>query len=165
LVIENTAAEDVMRRNLLFLLPIPLMILTGSAAANTLVVAAVHPGCVVEFEGGFMVHLTGIAVPEAESKNGWSADDFVKRRLVGKRVAVFTWTTDNTATGIVHGEDALAFAKVMYGADLSIDIASELLERGFARVDPENLPEGFEHYREIERHAKERRLGAWASGR
>lgn len=138
--------------------------LTAPVAANTLVVAEVHPGCIVEFEGGFRIHLTGIAIPAADTEIGRAAFDLVKGRLEGKRVAVFTWTTDNTAAGIVYGEDGLAFAEIAYGEDLSADIAVELLERGFARVDPEHLPKGFEHYWDIERLAKEEKLGVWASG-
>jgi len=141
-----------------------LSTLPSPAAANTLVVTAVHAGDLVEFEGGFTVHLTGVVVPGRTTQIGWEAFDFTKRRLEGKRVAVFTWTTDNAAAGIVLGEDGLAYAKISYGKDLSIDIAAELLERGYARVDPGHLPEGYDHYREIERRAKEKELGIWAEG-
>jgi hypothetical protein len=51
----------------------------------------------------------------------------------------------------------------MYSKGLSIDIAAELLENDFARVDPDYLPEDCEHYRDIEYQAKERMLGLWAS--
>ena len=138
------------------------------ATANTLVVAEVRGGCIVEFEGGFTVHLTGIVAPGPETQVGLEAYDFTKRRLEGKRVAVFTRTTDNTAAGIVYGEDGLAFAKIVYGGRSSgtgagIDIAAQLLERGYARVDPDHLPDGYEHYLDIEQRAKERKLGLWAS--
>jgi len=152
-----------MRRRSLVMLVALFSILPAQAAANTLIVAEVHAGDLVEFEGGFTVHLTGIVVPGPRTQVGWEAFDFTKRRLEGKQVAVFTWTTDNTAAGIVRGEDGLAFAKIVYGKDLSIDVAAELLENGYARVDPEHLPEGFEHYREIERQAKDQKLGIWAS--
>jgi endonuclease YncB( thermonuclease family) len=139
-------------------------ILAAPVIANTLIVAEVHSGCLIEFEGGFTVHLTGISVPEPESRSGREAHDCAKRRLEGRRVAVFTWTTDNTAAGIVYGADGLAFSKIMYGDGLSSDIAAELLERGLARVVSDHLPEGFEHYREIEARAKARRLGLWGNG-
>ena len=137
------------------------------AAANTLVVAEVRRGCIVEFEGGFTVHLTGIVVPGPNTQVGLEAHDFAKRRLEGKRVAVFTWTTDNTAAGIVFGDDGLASAKIVYGGNTSgkgsgTDIAAQLLELGYARVDPERLPDGYEHYLDIERRAKEQKLGLWA---
>jgi endonuclease YncB( thermonuclease family) len=151
-----------MPRRILTLLVAFVVMPVGPAAANTLVVAEVHAGDLVEFEGGFTVHLTGIVVPGRTTHIGRQAFDFTKRRLEGKRVAVFTWTTDNTAGGIVFGEDGLASAKISYGKALSNDIAAELLERGFARVDPDRLPEGYEHYLEIERQAQEGRVGIWA---
>jgi endonuclease YncB( thermonuclease family) len=135
----------------------------GSAAANTLVVAEVHAGDLVEFEGGFTVHLTGVVVPGRTTRIGRQAFDFTKRRLEGKRVAVFTWTTDNTAAGIVFGTDGLASAKILYGRDLAHDIAAELLERGFAEVDPDRLPAGCDHYLEIERRARDRKIGIWVN--
>ena len=162
---EENAEEVLMRRIALTLLVSLISMAAIPAIANTLVVAEVHSGGLVEFDGGFTVHLTGVVVPGRETRIGQEAYDFIKHRLAGKRVAVFTWTTDNTAAGIVFGEDGLAFAKISYGKDLAIDIAAELLERGFARVDPDHLPESLEIYREIERRAKEKRLGIWSSPR
>ena len=141
------------------------MLIVASVAANTLTVARVHAGEIIEFEGGWKTHLTGIIVPSPRDPIGYQAFDFTKRRLEGKFVAVFTWTTDNTAAGIVHGEDGLPFAKVMYGEGRSIDIAALLLEKGYAQVDDDHLPEGYEHYREIEREAREKQLGIWATTR
>ncbi len=154
-----------MRRISLITLLAFISIVAAPASANTLVVAKVHGGDLVEFQGGFTIHLTGIVVPNRNTQIGWEAYDFTKRRLEGKRVAVFTWTTDNTAAGIVFGEDGLAFAKISYGKGLSVDIAVELLERGYARVDPDHLPEGYDHYREIERRARDQKLGIWANPR
>ena len=138
------------------------MLFVAAAAANTLTVVRVHAGDIIEFEGGWKTHLTGIIVPSPHDPIGYQAFDFTKRRLEGKIVAVFTWTTDDTAAGIVHGEDGLPFAKVMYGKDLSIDIAALLLENGYARVNKDNLPEVYEHYREIEQKARGKGLGIWA---
>jgi len=160
---ENTVEEVLMPRIFLISLVALLSIPASPVAANTLVVAEVHAGDLVEFEGGFTVHLTGIVVPGRTTQIGWMAFDFTKRRLEGKLVAVFTWTTDNTPAGIVLGEDGLAFAKISYGKGLSVDIAAELLERGFARVDSEHLPEGYDHYLDIERQAKAQKLGIWAN--
>lgn len=152
-----------MRKSLFILVVAFILAVASSAAANTLIVEKVHSGDLVEFRGGFTVHLTGIAVPDRTSQIGWEAFDFTKRRLEGQRVAVFTWTADNTATGTVLGENGVAFAKISYGKGLTIDIAAELLERGFARVDPDRLPEGYDHYLEIERQAKDQKAGIWAS--
>ena len=138
------------------------MLFVASGVANTLTVARVHAGDLVEFEGGWRTHLTGIIVPGPRDPIGRLAFEFSKRQLEGKVVAVFTWTTDNTSAGIVYFDDGLPFAKIMYGEDMSIDIAALLLERGYARVDDDHLPEGYEHYREIERMAQDKRLGIWA---
>ena len=138
------------------------LVLVTAVVANTLTVARVHAGDIVEFEGGWRTHLTGIIVPSPRDPIGRQAFDFSKRRLEGKVVAVFTWTTDNTSAGIVYGNDGLPFAKIMCGEDMSIDIAALLLEKGYARVDDDHLPEGYEHYREIEREARDKRLGIWA---
>jgi len=138
------------------------MLFVASVAANTLTVARVHGGDIIEFEGGWKTRLTGIIVPSPQDPIGRQAFDFTKRRLEGKIVAVFTWTTDNTSAGIVYGDDGLPFAKIMYGEDLSIDIAAQLLEKGYARVDNDHLPETYEHYREIEQKARDKRLGIWA---
>ena len=151
-----------MRRITLITLLAFISIVAAPASANTLVVAKVHGGDLVEFQGGFTIHLTGIVVPNRNTQIGWEAYDFSKRRLEGKRVAVFTWTTDNTATGIEFGEDELPFAKISYGKDRKIDIAAELLKHGYAKVNPDHLPEGYEHYQEIERRAKAQMMGVWA---
>jgi hypothetical protein len=132
----------------------------AAAWANTLTVKTVHDGGTVEFEGGFTVHLKGISVPGPKTQIGWLAYDFTKRRLEGKVVAVFTWTTDNTAAGIVHGRDGLPFATIRYGKGFATDIAADLLARGLARIDLELAPGGCEHYPEIERRAKEKGSGS-----
>jgi len=138
------------------------MLFVASVAANTLTVARVHAGDIVEFQGGWKTRLTGIIAPGPTDPIGYQAFDFTKRRLEGQVVAVFTWTTDNTSAGIVYGDDGLPFAKIMYGEDMSLDISALLLERGYARVDGDHLPDGYERYWEIERVARNKRLGIWA---
>jgi endonuclease YncB( thermonuclease family) len=166
---KNFLEEALMKRRLTLVIAL-ITTLAIPATANTLVVSEVRGGCIVVFEGGFTVHLAGISIPGPKTRIGWQAYAFAKRRLEGKRVAVYTWTTDNTAAGIVRGKDGLPFAKIVYGAGQSgkgtsirIDIAAELLELGYAKVDPDRLPEGYEHYRELERRAKDRQVGLWAS--
>jgi endonuclease YncB( thermonuclease family) len=163
LEVGNGTLEVLMRRIVMIMLIALCTAVAIPSSAHTLIVAEVHSGSVVESEGGFTVHLTGVRVPEWQTQIGWKAYDFIKRRLEGKRMAVFTWTTDDTAAGIVFGEDGLAFAKISYGRDLTIDMAAELPESGYAKVDPGHLPEGFDHYREIERRAQEQNLGVWAN--
>ena len=135
----------------------------ATAGGNTLLVTEVREDCTVVFDGGFAIHLTGITFPDPDTELGREACDFVRRRIAGQRVAVFTWTTDGTAAGIVWGDDKLAFATILYGEHRSIDIAAQLLERGLARVDPERLPQIAQHYREIEWTARVHGLGVWSS--
>ena len=138
-----------------------LLFATGLAYANTLTVAHVHAGAIIEFEGGWKTHLAGITVPDPTTGIGYKAYDFAKRQLEGKVVAVFTCTTDNTSAGIVYGEDGLPFAKIMFGKAMATDIAAILLEKGYAGVD-ENCPtENFDAYKEIEREARRQQAGMW----
>ena len=138
------------------------MLICAIGAGNTRVVARVHAGDLIEIEGGWTTRLTGIRVPAPDDPVGRQAYDFTKRRLEGRTVAIFTWTTDNSADTIVHDPDGRPFATIMFGKDLATDIAVLLLEKGFARVDREHLPEHCQHYLEIERKARELGLGTWA---
>lgn len=131
------------------------------AGANTQTVSVVHPGCIIEFGGGWKTHLGGVVVEPGTTPIGHQAYDFCKRRLEGRVVMFFTWTTDNTAAGIVYGDDGLAFAKVIYDRTFDSDIAVELLERGLATVDRQHLPDGCEHYLQIEEEARQRQVGIW----
>jgi len=144
------------------LIPAILLLASGVAEGNTRTVKTVHAGDLIEFEEGWTTHLCGVDVPDPKTTVGREAFDFTKRQLEGKLVALFTWTTDNTAAGIVYAEDGLPFAKIMYGKDMLIDIAALLLEKGYARIDAKNLPEDCEHYRAIEAEARGKRLGIWA---
>ena len=132
------------------------------AAANTRVIVRVHAGDLVEIEGGWTTRLTGISVPAPDDPVGWQAYDFTKRRLEGQTIAMFTWTTDNTAATIVRDDEGHPFAQIMFGRGLATDIASLLLENGLARVDLDHLPEYCQHNREIERSARDRGVGIWA---
>ena len=138
------------------------MLICAIAAGNTRVVAHVHAGDLIEIEGGWTTRLTGIRVPPPNDPVGWQAYEFTKRRLEGQTVAMFTWTTDNTAATIFRDQDGRPFATIMFGKDLATDIAVLLLENGLARVDREHLPEHCQHYLEIERKARELGLGTWA---
>jgi endonuclease YncB( thermonuclease family) len=143
------------------LIAISLLFITGLAYANTLTVAHVHAGDIIEFEGGWKTRLAGITVPDPTTKIGYHAYDFTKRQLEGKVVGVFTCTTDNTSAGIVYAEDSLPLAKIMYGKALATDIAAMLLEKGYARVDDNCPTENFDAYKEIEREARRQQAGMW----
>ena len=150
-----------MKRRLTVLSIATLLLLAVTVSANTLTVARVHPGAIVEFEGGFRVRLLGVRIPPPRTQIGYQAYDFVKRRLEGKLVKVFTWTTDDTAGGIVYGDDGLPFATILYGAGLESDIAAELLQEGYATVDSAHQPDDVGHYDQIEARAQAENLGLW----
>jgi endonuclease YncB( thermonuclease family) len=141
------------------------MLLTAASAAvagHTLVVAAVHRGDVVELEGGWTTRLTGIRSPAPGEPFGEQALEFVRARIEGSRVAVFTWTRDNTAATIVRDGDGHPFAEILLGPDEDVDLAVELLERGLATVDEEHLPERLAHYRKVEARARAAGVGVWS---
>ena len=138
------------------------LIFVGSlAVANTLVVAEVHAGDLIEFDGGWKTRITGVKAPETEQPLGREVHDFSRRQLHAKRVAVFTLTTDNTAAGIVRGDDGLPRAQIMFGKGLSEDFGALLISKGYARVDGSTLPEELEHYRELEGKARAATIGIW----
>jgi endonuclease YncB( thermonuclease family) len=150
-----------MRKTIVTLAAVFLLI-CAAAAANTRVVARVHAGDLIEIEGGWTTRLTGISVAPPNDPIGWLAYDFAKRRLEGQTVAMFTWTTDNTAATIVRDDEGRPFAQIRFGSGFANDIAVLLLEQGLARVDAEHLPEYCEDYVEIERSARRQGLGMWA---
>ncbi len=132
-----------------------------AVAGHTLVVARVHAGDRIEFEGGWITRILGIAAPGVDDPVGREALRFVRECLDGRRVAVFTWTTDNTAAGIVHDEEGLPFAEIGFGEDEAIDLGARLLALGLARVDGDHLPAHLVYYREIEAEARAARRGIW----
>jgi endonuclease YncB( thermonuclease family) len=141
------------------------MLLTAASAAvagHTLVVAAVHRGDVVELEGGWTTRLTGIRSPAPGEPFGTEAKKLTCRMVRGRRVAVFTWTRDNTAATIIRDGDGLPFAEILLGPDEDVDLAVELLERGLATVDEEHLPERLAHYRNVESRARAAGVGVWS---
>jgi endonuclease YncB( thermonuclease family) len=152
------------------LLKITAIVLLGAASAgialaNTLTVDAVLSGDVVRFGETFVARLTGIRAPSKDTEIGHLAFEFTKREIEGKLVRVFTWTTDNTAAGIVWDDDGKAFVQICYGDDMETSLNEVLLLKGYARVDEERLPEELEHYLEIEKEAREKGLGIWADAK
>jgi endonuclease YncB( thermonuclease family) len=138
------------------------MAVTAAAGGNTRTVAVVVEPDLVELAGGWRTRIAGVVAPEPETPLHQQALELSRSLLEGELVAIFTWTTDNTARGIVYGPDGLPFAKILCGPDRATDIAEVLLERGLARVDRDHLPPDCGHYRDIERRARERRIGIWA---
>ncbi len=140
------------------------------SAANTGTIMTVHSGDLIEFEGGFTVKLLGIRTPDKSTKLGYQVYDFTKLELEGKVVKLFTYTTNNMASGIVYGDEGHPFAQIVYGKglnsrDWSVNFNELLLRRGYAIVDNKYLPEELRHFIDIEKTARAQKLGIWKNER
>ena len=139
-----------------FLLPV-------SAYSNTVTIAKVHEGCLIEVEGGFMLRLTGVKVPCADEPHGQEAYTYLKNALEGKKVKLFTWTKDNTAAGIVHDKEGNAFGEIWYGPSYEFEINAEMLKLGLGIIDPIYMPDDkADAYKMCEDEARENHQGIWA---
>ncbi len=138
-----------------------VLAVVGSAAGHTGVVKRVLSGDLVQFGDTFVARLTGIACPPREEQIGYEIYDFTKRQLEGQTVALFMWTTDNTAAGIVHDGKGYPFVQIYYGKGASVSFNELLLKKGYARVDPKYLPDDLKHYLDLEKEAWEKGLGIW----
>jgi len=130
--------------------------------SNTGTVDEVLGGDLVRIGDSFIARLTGITVPPRNEIMGYKIYDFTKRELEGKVVKLFTWTTDNTAAGIVRDKNDHAFVQIYYGKGMETSINELLLKKGYARVDREYLPDDLEYYLELEKEARGKGLGIWA---
>ena len=154
-----------MNRSSLVIISITLAVIISmavSASANTGVVEKVIDGGTIRIGGSFVARFTGLAVPDTTTSIGRMIRDFTRQELEGKLVRLFTWTTDNTAAGIVRDGNELPLVQIRYGDDLSTSFNEVLLEKGYARVDRDWLPEDLEHYVDLEREARRKELGIWA---
>jgi endonuclease YncB( thermonuclease family) len=137
-----------------------------TAAGNIGVVTKVLSGDLVQFGDTFRARLTGIRAPQRNEPLGYEIYDFTKRQLEGQTVRLVTWTTDNTAAGIVYDEEGYARVQIFYGR-LSgekgggVSFNEVMLKKGYARVDPKYLPDDLRHYYELEKVARENGLGIW----
>ncbi len=143
--------------------------------ANTATVEKVLQGDRLQIKGWEVVRLTGIIVPKLDEPCGQEACQFTKQELEGKLVVMATYTTDNTAAGIVRDEEGLCLVHIEYGGDSlnvrektenasrRVDFNALMIERGLARVDADYLPDWLQHYKEIEETAREQGVGIWAN--
>ncbi len=139
-----------------------LLVAPAAGGGNTGTVTKVLGGDLVRIGDSVVARLTGVAAPDANDALGGKVFAFTKRELEGKLVKLFTWTTDNTAAGIVRNDEGRAFIQIQYGKEFAVNFNELLLEKGFARVDEEFLPEELaERYRELEKTARENGLGIW----
>jgi endonuclease YncB( thermonuclease family) len=141
-----------------------LVAVAVSAGANVGVVKKVISGDLVQFGDTFVARLAGIKAPERDEPLGREVYEFTKRELEGKTVKLVTWTTDNTAAGIVYDDKGHAFVQIYYGKGQTVNFNEVLLKKGYARVDPKYLPDELGHYRDLEGEAREKGLGIWKAG-
>jgi len=135
---------------------------SGPVLGNTGTVDEVLSGDLVRIGDSFIARLVGIKAPPRNEIMGYQIYDFTKREIEGKKIKLFTWTTDNTAAGIVYDGDGCAFVQIYYGKGRETSLNEVLLRKGYARVDMEHLPDDLKHYLEIEKEAREKGLGIWA---
>ena len=132
-----------------------------SAAGHTGIIQKVLSGDLVQIGDTFVARLTGIKAPARNEPLGYEIYDFTKRELEGQTAAIFTWTTDNTAAGIVYDEEKHPFVQIFYGIKASVSFNEVLLRKGYARVDLKYLPDDLKHYIDLEKEARGKGLGIW----
>jgi endonuclease YncB( thermonuclease family) len=138
-----------------------ILSLSIPAVCNTGVVKKVLSGDLVQIGDTFVARLTGITAPPRDEALGYKIYDFTKRELEGKTVKIFTWTTDNTAAGIVYDENGYPFVEIEFLEGESMSFNEILLKKGYARVDKNYLPQNLKHYLDLEKEAREKGLGIW----
>lgn len=148
-------------KKILNLVILGILLLPISALANTGIIEKVLRGDLVRIGSTFVARLTGITVPPREEALGYKIYDFTKRELEGKTVKIFTWTTDNTARGIVRDENGHAFVEIEFLQGETLSFNEILLKKGYAKVDRKYLPEHLKHYLVLEKEAQEKGLGIW----
>jgi endonuclease YncB( thermonuclease family) len=132
-----------------------------SAGGNIGVIKKVLSGDLIQIGDTFVARLTGISAPKRQESLGEEIYNFTKKELEGRTVKLFTWTTDNTAAGIVYDDQGYPLVQIYYGKEASVSFNEVLLEKGYARVDPKYLPDELKHYLDLEKEAREKGLGIW----
>ncbi|MBZ0263532.1 thermonuclease family protein [bacterium] len=113
--------------------------------------------------GEWTTMITGIRVPAVDLKWGKEAKKLATQMLAGKSVKMFTLTTDGMTSGIVRNAQGYPCATLLCGEKMDLDYAVLLLERGLARVDEKTLQKDQENYREVEKIAREKKVGIWSN--
>jgi len=132
------------------------------AGGNTGTVTEVIRGDIVTIGESFTARLTGVKVLTSDSSEiGERILNFAKEELQGSLVKLFTWTTDNTAAGIVYDSNDYPFVTIYYGENFEKCFNEILLSKGFAEVDTLWLPQDRLYYMDLEKHARENGLGIW----
>ncbi len=155
-----------------FALLLAITLFSNTVLANTATIEKVIQGDRVLVQGWEIVRLTGIIAPRLNEPFGTEAFEFARQELEGKLVVISTYTTDNTAKGIVRDENGFCFIHILYGeighekgeesGSKAVDFNALMLKKGFARVNEDYLPESLQHYLQIEKEAKDKKLGIWS---
>lgn len=133
--------------------------------ASTRNIQEVRQGDLIVIEGGWETRLTGIRCPTLSDPYGKEAYDFTRSSIEGNRVALFTLTSDNTATGIIRDEEGLPRGEIWFGENYSRELNVELLKQGLAVLDSTYLPDDkTATYSAAEYHAKKLKIGMWSEG-
>lgn len=138
-----------------------LLAIAVFAPGNVRRIDEVLSGDLVRIGDTFLARLTGIKAPGRGEPLGSEVYNFTKRELEGQTVKLFTWTTDNTAAGIVYDEDGYARVQIFTGDGMSVSFNETLLKKGYARVNPKFLPDELNHYYDLEKDARDKGLGIW----
>ncbi|MBN1938499.1 MAG: thermonuclease family protein [Candidatus Aminicenantes bacterium] len=133
---------------------------TVTVTGNVLRVDEVLSGDLVRL-GTFVARLTGIRTPGPEEPLEPEVFAFTKKEIEGRMVKLFTWTTDNTAAGIVYDDEGYPRVQINYGKDSTVSFNEVLLKKGYARVDPKYLPDELSYYLDLEKEARAKGLGIW----
>jgi len=128
---------------------------------NTGIVRKVLRGDLIQIGDSFVARLTGISAPSRDAELGPEVYEFTRSELEGRRVRLSTWTTDNSAAGIVYDKDGRPFVQIYYGEGLTVSFNELLLKKGYARVDHDYLPDELEHFIDLEREARLKGIGIW----
>ena len=143
-----------------------ILIFAIAALANVGIVKKVLSGDIVQFGDAFIARLTGLRAPRLGEPLGREVYEFTLKELEGKQVQLATWTTDNTAAGIVYDEQGFPFVLIHYGPfsrDKGFELCFNevLLKKGYARVDLKYLPDDLKRFVDLEKEAREKGLGIW----
>jgi len=142
------------------LFALAMLVLPTAGQGSTLLVDDVRSGGIIVI-GESTARLTGLEVPGMDHRLGLVIWDFIRHEIHGQRVRVFTWTTNDLASGIMHDDEGYPFVTILYGPNGAKNLNEILLQKGYARVDEKYLPADRQHYHDLQNEAQENQVGIW----
>jgi endonuclease YncB( thermonuclease family) len=138
------------------------MILCTGSLARTLVISKVINGEEFELEGGEKAVLVGVDAPDSGEYLYQEVTEFVTQELEGKKVACRSFQQrDLDGKDAYYDDKGYLHMQIECGKDYQTDFNALMLEKGYARVNETDLPMELEHYRKLERQAREGEVGIW----